>query len=436
MEILIKIAQFLLSLSLLIIAHEAGHFLFAKLFRTRVEKFYLFFNPGFSLLRKKIGETVYGIGWLPLGGYVKISGMIDESMDRAQMAQPPKAWEFRSKKTWQRLLIMIGGVLVNFLLALFIYSMILFHWGSSYLPNENVRYGVVCDSLALKAGFRDGDRILTIDGAPVEDFHEITTRLVLENPSSAEVLRDGARIQIPIPAGFAADNIRSGTAILFQPRYPAVIDSLASSSVILRAGMQAGDSIVSINGLAVTFVHELRTQLKAFEGQSITIGYFRDTTFMEASVVVPTPPLLGFYTRGLETKVQQYGLLESIPAGISMGLETSIMYLRQLRLLFTPETKAYESLGGFITIGSVFPGQWNWFAFWQLTAFLSIMLAIMNLLPIPALDGGHVMFLLYEMITGRKPSQKFMEHAQRFGMLLILFLLLFANGNDLLKLFR
>lgn len=436
MEVLVKIAQFVMSLSLLIIAHECGHFFFAKLFGVRVEKFYLFFNPGFSLFRKKIGDTEYGIGWLPLGGYVKISGMIDESMDREQMAKPPKPWEFRSKPTWQRLLIMIGGVTVNFLLALGIYSMILFTWGETYLPNQNVRYGVVCDSLALKAGFLDGDQIISIDGEPVVDFGAITPRLVMQKTQNVEVLRENSTLDIPIPSDFSTQNIRAQNVSLFQPRYPIVIDSFASPSVIHQAGMMRGDSVISINGQPVSFIHQLRDSLKEYEGQQIVLGFIRDTSFREVSVTVPSPALLGFYTKGMKTKKMEYGFFESIPAGIRMGVETSTMYLRQLRLLFAPETKAYESLGGFITIGSVFPGIWNWYAFWQLTAFLSIMLAIMNILPIPALDGGHVLFLLYEMITGRKPSQKFMEYAQLTGMFLIFFLIIVANGNDLIKLFQ
>jgi regulator of sigma E protease len=439
MEILIKVIQLLLSLSILIIVHECGHFFFAKLFKTRVEKFYLFFDPWFSLFKYKKGDTEYGIGWLPLGGYVKISGMIDESMDREAMKLPAQPYEFRSKPTWQRLLIMLGGVMVNFIMALVIYAGVLYCWGHEYLPTANAKYGIMTDSLGLQIGLKNGDKIISVDHEKVEDFHYVTSTILLNKAKTIQILRDSTPMDIQIPESFFAKFIKNPR--FFDARIPFVVGGFAKQSVAKEAGMLVEDSIVAINDVPVRFYDEIRSKLQTCKGQLIKVSVIRKSEQKEISVKVPETGLLGIALIGdpkrfFETKFIHYSLLESIPAGIKRGFTASSDYLKQFKLIFSRETKGYESLGGFITIGSIFPGVWDWQSFWSLTAFLSIILAIMNVLPIPALDGGHVLFLLYEIITGRKPSDKFLEYAQITGMVLILGLLLFANGNDVFKLVR
>lgn len=439
MEIVIKIAQLLLSLSILIILHEFGHFIFAKLFKTRVEKFYLFFNPGFALFKFKKGETEYGMGWLPLGGYVKISGMIDESMDKEAMKEPPKPYEFRSKPAWQRLFIMLGGVLMNAVLAFLIYSGILFVWGEEYLPAENAKYGIMVDSLARETGLQDGDKILALDREPVDDFFKIVPDLVLNEVSTIQVMRDGRMMDISVSDEIIPDLLNSPGFV--APRFPFILDRFAEESVAKEAGMKKGDRFIGFNGYDVRFYDQVTDSIEANKGEAITVSVLRDKDTLTFPMEVPPEGKLGVYANGnlsyhFDLKKHTYSFLQSIPAGFDRGVETFVSYLKQLRLIFSPETKAYKSVGGFITIGSIFPGEWNWQSFWSLTAFLSIILAIMNLLPIPALDGGHVMFLMYEIISGRKPSDKFMEYAQMTGMILILALLIFANGNDIIKLFN
>lgn len=439
MEILIKAGQLVLSLSILIILHEFGHFTFAKIFKTRVEKFYLFFDPWFSLFKIKKGETEYGIGWLPLGGYVKISGMIDESMDKEQMKQPPQPWEFRSKPSWQRLLIMVGGVLVNFLLALVLYSMVLYIWGEQYLPVQNAKYGIMCDSLALRAGLQQGDKILTIDGKVPEGFHTIVPDLVLDKKRDLEVERNGQVMHVTIPETMIAALIKDHGFI--TPRFPFVVDDFTKDSEAKKAGFEKGDKIVKINNAPVEFFDQFKSEILKYKNKSVSVGLLRGNDTITSTLNVPASGLIGVYpVSSLEAffKLKQinYGFFESIPAGISKGFQTISNYLKQFRLLFNPETKAYESLGGFISIGKIFPSVWDWEAFWNLTAFLSIILAVMNILPIPALDGGHVIFLLYEIVTGRKPGDKFLEYAQIAGMILLLSLLIFVNANDIIKLFK
>jgi regulator of sigma E protease len=439
MSVIIQIAQFLLSLSILVFLHELGHFAFAKLFRTRVEKFYIFFNPWFSLFKKKIGDTEYGIGWLPLGGYVKISGMIDESMDKEQMKKPPQPWEFRSKPAYQRLLIMVGGVLVNFLLALFIYSTILYVWGEQYLPTKNVKYGVMCDSVALDIGLRNGDKILTVDHVEIENFNKIFHDVVVNSARSIQVERDGQLVEIPILEEHLAPLLKS--EVFIAPRIPFIVDDFSKESPASEAGIQVNDQIVALNSSEIGYFDEFRTMMTDLKGQEVAVTILRGTERITYDFratddgkigVWPLVDLDGFFDL---VKVE-YSYLQAIPAGISKGFGNAISYLKQLKLIFTPKTKAYESLGGFIKIGSFFPTNWNWETFWEMTALLSIILAIMNLLPIPALDGGHVMFLLYEIVSGRKPGDKFMEYAQIAGMLILLALLLYANGNDVVQLFR
>lgn len=436
MEVVVKIAQFLLSISILVVLHEFGHFAFAKLFKTRVEKFYLFFNPWFSLFKFKKGETEYGMGWIPLGGYVKISGMIDESMDKEQMKQPAQPYEFRSKKSWQRLLIMLGGVMVNFVTALIIYSAVLYVWGEQYLPNKNVKYGIMVDSLAYDMGLRNGDKIISLDGKPVEDFTKILAELVLEETQTVQVNRNGEQLDIAVPEDLTPKLLKNPAFITV--RIPFYIDEFAKESPAKEAGMEREDQIIGLNGFKTEFFDIFKDSLSKYKNQHVNVSVLRNTDTLNFNVLVPETGLLGIapvgeISRFFELEEIHYSFLASIPAGINKGVETFKSYLKQLKLIFSPKTEAYKSLGGFITIGKIFPGVWDWQSFWILTAFLSIILAIMNVLPIPALDGGHVMFLLYEMITGRKPSDKFMEYAQITGMIILLALLIYANGNDIFR---
>lgn len=438
MEILIKTGQFLLSISILVILHEFGHFAFAKIFKTRVEKFYLFFNPWVSLFKVKKGETEYGVGWLPLGGYVKISGMIDESMDKEQMKQPPQPYEFRSKKSWQRLLIMLGGVLVNFITALVIYSAVLYVWGDQYLPNKNVKHGIVVDSVAYDMGLRNGDKIISVDNIEIEDFYQIPLDIALNDSKTIQVERAGEQIEIPIPETLVKQLLDSKGFI--DVRVPFYIAAFGKDSQAEKAGLEIDDRIIGVDSVSTEYYDQYANEIVNHKGEITSLQILRESDTLMVDVPVSKDGIIGVYAENpysfFELEKMEYSLLASIPAGINKGVETFKSYLKQLKLLFSPKTEAYKSLGGFITIGKIFPGTWNWQAFWNLTAFLSIILAIMNVLPIPALDGGHVMFLLYEMITGRKPSDKFLEYAQIVGMVLLLSLLLYANGNDIFKLFN
>ncbi len=447
MEILIKASQFILSLSLLIVLHELGHFIPAKLFKTRVEKFYLFFDYKFSLFKKKIGETVYGIGWIPLGGYVKISGMIDESMDTEQMALPPQPWEFRTKPAWQRLIIMLGGVFVNFILGIFIYTLLMYAYGEKFLPNENVKDGVwVQDSLAINLGIQTGDKVLTIDGERIKKFNELTLGFV--NGANFQIERNGALINKKIPEDFISqlvDRDKSAGAILL-PRYPFTIAGISKDSPNTNADLQPKDIIIAINGNSIKYFDEAQHELDKFKSQEITVTVRRASETKEVSVKVTEEGKLGVGLGQLNFKDLEklgyytfadidYSFVEAIPAGWNKSWKTLTNYVKQLKKIFNPSTGAYKGLGGFISIGSIFPSEWSAESFWNITAFLSIMLGFMNLLPIPALDGGHVVFTLWEMITGKKPGDKFLEYAQITGFLLLIALLLFANGNDLFKLF-
>jgi regulator of sigma E protease len=439
MIIFIKVAQLLLSLSILVIFHEFGHFISAKIFKTRVEKFYLFFDPWFSLFKFKKGETEYGVGWLPLGGYVKISGMIDESMDKEQMKLPPQPWEFRSKPAWQRLIIMLGGVTVNILLAIAIYICILFAWGDKYLPTSEVKYGITVDSMGYQMGLRNGDRILSIDHKTVEDFAAIPKQLILEQAKTIQVIRDGRNQEVVIPTGFLNKLIRSNSTGFISVRYPFEAGKFVLGSVAEKAGMKLNDRIIGINDSLFSYFDDFRIALQRYKNQKINILVLRGTDTLHLPVTIPAEGKIGVYHKDLSTyfnlKEKTYNLLTAIPAGFTRTFEKTGDYLKSIKLLFSQE-KAYESVGGFITIGSLFPDVWDWQTFWSWTAFLSIMLAVLNVLPIPALDGGHVMFLLYEIVFRRKPSDKFMEYAQITGMVLLFGLLIFANLNDIIKLFR
>ncbi len=440
MEILIKASQLLLSLSILVVFHEFGHFIAAKIFKTRVEKFYLFFDPWFSLFKFKKGETEYGVGWLPLGGYVKISGMIDESMDKEQMAQPPQPFEFRSKPAWQRLIIMLGGVSVNILLAIGIYIVTLSIWGEQYLPTSEVRYGITVDSLGYEMGLRNGDIIKTVNNKPVDDFSKIPAEIILEKAKTIQVKRDGADLEINVPEGFISKLIKSKSPDFINVRIPFEVAEFATSSPARDAGMKKGDKVIALDTIPAMYFDQFKSGIKQFSNKQVNIHVIRNTDTLALPVKVTENGTIGVGTKPPTTyfklKEHKYNIVQAVPAGTVKAFKGVSNYLQQLKLLFSPEVKAYESVGGFITIGSIFPAEWDWQAFWSLTAFLSIMLAILNVLPIPALDGGHVMFLFYEIITGRKPSDKFMEYAQIVGMVLLFALLIFANGNDVLKLIR
>ncbi len=440
MTVVIKIIQFVLSLSILVIIHELGHFIFAKIFKTRVEKFYLFFNPWFSIFKLRKGETEYGIGWLPLGGYVKISGMIDESLDSEQMKQPPQPWEFRSKPSWQRLLIMTGGVLFNFLLAFFIYVSILWVWGETYLPTSNVKYGIVTDSTGYSIGLRNGDKILSVDNQYIDNFYQIPKEIILNNRSTIQVERNGEVININILGEYIRDAIKGkGSIDARVPFRPFIVSGFGKTSPAKEAGVMPGDEITGADSIEFKFFDEFQGYLMKNRGKIITLNITRDNKNLN----IPVMPnesgrleVMRTFENIFEYKTIKYSFFKSIPAGFKLGVRTISDYLKQFRLIFSKEVKGYESLGGFITIGKIFPGIWNWQAFWNLTAFLSIILAIMNILPIPALDGGHVIFLTYEVITGRKPSDKFLEYAQIAGMIILFSLLIYANGNDIIKLIR
>jgi regulator of sigma E protease len=440
MEIFIKIVQLVFSLSILVILHELGHFIPAKLFKTRVEKFYLFFDPWFSIFKFKKKDTEYGIGWLPLGGYVKISGMIDESMDKEQMKQPPQPWEFRSKKTWQRLIIMLGGVTMNVILAMGIYIVMLCVWGEEYLPTKNAKYGIACDSLALEMGLRNGDKIVSVDNKEVEDFLKITKEIILEQAKTIQVIRDGKPVEVKISNQFIGKIIEHKSLDFITPRFPCEVGGFTKKSIAEKAGIKVDDKIIGLNETKILYFDEFRTEIKKYKNKPVTIVALRGKDTVRIKMTVSPEGLIGFSHKDL-TKYfvfasREFTFFEAIPAGIKKAYTSVGDYLKNLKLIFSPDTKAYESVGGFIAIGNIFPSEWDWQSFWGLTAFLSIMLAIMNILPIPALDGGHVLFLLWEIITGRKPSDKFLEYAQYVGMFILLALLLFANGNDIIKLFK
>jgi regulator of sigma E protease len=432
MEIfLIKALQLIVSLSILVIVHEFGHFVFAKSFKTRVEKFYLFFNPWFSLFKfkPKNSETEYGIGWVPLGGYVKISGMIDESMDKAALAGPPQPWEFRSKPAWQRLLIMVGGVLFNFILAFFIYSLIVFQWGDNYIPmNKTPLY---FGEVAHSAGFRDGDILLSADGKRLTRYDELDLFRAIK-ADEVTVLREGAEAKIILPEDFKLKVIASKAP--FADYYPSIVDSVIAGGAAEQAGLQKGDRIVALNGLNVASFSALTNMLAQYADNDVALKIIRNGEDLELPAHIGIDGKLGFSAAFPKLRqTDNYNIFTAFPAGIKLGFRKLSFYVLQLRIVFTKE--GIQNIGGFGAIGNLFPPTWNWADFWNMTAFLSIMLGVMNLLPIPALDGGHVLFLLVEVVTRRKPSDKFLERAQYVGMILLFALLLYANGNDVLRLF-
>ena len=438
MDIFIKISQFILSLSLLIVLHELGHFIPAKLFKTKVEKFYLFFDYKFSIFKKKIGETVYGIGWIPLGGYVKIAGMIDESMDTEQMKEDPKPWEFRTKPAWQRLIIMLGGVTVNFLLGIFIYIMILNVWGEDYVSTDDVKSGFAVSKEFEEYGFRNGDKILKINDEIPFNVLDVNKHLFLRDISTIEVEHlDGSNEKIALPEEIGLTMWTNGVMEPFLPRFAAIIDSVIPTSPGYKVGLQNNDKIISVDGNQVLFWDEFTSKVKANkEFDEMALVVMRNENIDTLYITPDAEGKIGVYPKNtlmeqVNVNHKDYSFAESIPKGTSSAYWTLRDYMAQFKYVFTQ--KGATSLGGFGTILSIFPTEWDWQRFWSLTAFLSIMLAFMNLLPIPALDGGHVVFTLYEMISGRKPSDKFLEYAQIAGFIFLITLLLYANGNDVYK---
>jgi regulator of sigma E protease len=443
MDFLIKAAQLLMSLSILVVLHELGHFIPAKLFKTRVEKFYLFFDPWFSVVKKKIGDTEYGIGWLPLGGYVKISGMIDESMDKEQMEKPAESWEFRAKPAWQRLIIMLGGVTVNLFLGIFIYSMTLYTYGDKYLPIENMKDGVHADEMATTLGFKTGDKIISADGVLVERYSDIMESIITSRTILVE--RNGTEKELTMPIDLI-DQFLSNPSRLISKRIPTVVSGVEKGSNAEIGGLQKRDIIKGVNGISFSYFDEFKTALSTHISDTIEVMVDRGGEEKLLTVLVSDKGTLGFATANLtvtqleklevyEFASDKYGFFAAFPAGYKKAIKKLGSYISQFKMILSPSTGAYKGMGGFGAIGSMFPATWNWEIFWNLTAFLSLMLAFMNILPIPALDGGHVVFLLYEMIVGKPAPEKIMEYAQGVGMILLLSLLVFANGNDILKLF-
>ena len=443
MIVLIKTIQVILALAILIVVHELGHFIFAKIFRIRVDKFFLFFDAGgFRLLSTKTGwfarlfpkaaqwETEYGIGWLPLGGYCKIAGMIDESMDTEHLRTEPQPWEFRTKPAWQRLLVMAGGVLFNFLFAVIMYSTILGIWGEAYLKNEG--NSIYVNELAYEMGFRNGDRILAFDDYIPDDFAMLQADLVRENTHRVSVLRQGDTLNIYIDQSMIGDVLQSPG--MFSLAHPFIISSVAENSPNYGADLQSGDRIISIDSVRTEFVQDAWKILGDRKGGQVRATVTRQNDTMIMAMQVDTTGLLGVHLQSPQVQRREYSAFSAIPAGFRKTFSTISGYLKDLRLVVTPSTEAYRSVGSFIAIGQIFPASWDWYSFLNIIALLSIMLAVMNLLPIPALDGGHILFTIFEMATGRKPSDRFLMVTQAVGMILLLALMFLAIGNDIIRL--
>ena len=489
MTVLIKIIQVILALSILVIVHEFGHFIASRIFRVRVEKFYMFFDWKFSIFRcKRVNgrlrfkffcknepekyitheridpvtkkkeyeyekidlntlpeddwrraedSTEFGLGWVPLGGYCKIAGMIDESMDQAQMAQEPQPWEFRTKPAWQRLIIMIGGVFMNVVLAFLIYIGLIASYGEQYISTAAVnKYGIAVDSLGYNLGLRDGDKILNVDGKYVEDFSQIPMVLLLEDTKYIDVERDGDSMRIELPKDAVNQMIKARTTFL-NMRMPFVVGGFSNGSYAEKAGMMEKDWIIGINEVETPYFQDFKKVIGDYRDQDVSMKIIREGDTVTMPVHVGGDATIGVYAaQMLEVSTKEYTFWQSIPRGLKKTGKELSDYWKQLKLIAKPSTGAYESLGGFITIGSIFPDSFIWEQFWRMTAFLSIILAVMNILPIPGLDGGHVLFLLWEVVTGRKPSDKFLERATTRGFIFLLMLLIYANGNDILRLFR
>lgn len=435
MELTIKIIQFFLCFTILVGIHELGHFLMARAFRIRVDKFYIFFDPWFSLFKFRRGHTEYGLGWLPLGGYVKIAGMVDESMDKEQLRQPVQPWEFRAKPAWQRFLVMIAGVVMNIVLAIAIYCGICYAWGDTYFSNADARWGYSFNQAGHELGFEDGDRFLTVDGSPVDDPLEVLNALLItEGDRTVVVERGGEERTLVLPLDeLIAMRQSKGYEKLFRLREPFLIDSIVAPGA---AALQKGDEIIAVDDRRGLEFFDYRAYLKLHSGQEVRIEALRGADTVALTLPVDSEGRLGVIAAAPYTpRTRHYTFWQSIPAGFHKAGRTIASYWQQLKLIVQPKTELYKEVGGFLSIGSIFPGTWNWQDFWAKTAFLSIILAVMNILPIPGLDGGHAIFTFWEMITGRKVSDKVLEAAQYVGLLLILALLLYANGNDIYRFF-
>lgn len=448
METLIRIAQFILSLSILVLLHEFGHYITARMFKTRVEKFYLFFDflfpiptiLNFAIFKKKIGDTEYGLGWFPLGGYVKIAGMIDESMDEEAMKLPPKPDEFRSKKPYQRLIIMLGGIIVNILLAFVIYAQLLYWNGESYLPTENVKYGFAVDTIAQKVGLQDGDKIISYNGGEkFKRVEAIPIDMLVNNAQTLEIERAGEKKTLTIPKEVYKQIMATKGADFITPIVPCVVDTLLPGMALANAGGKQDDRIIQLDTVPIRYFHEFRREIQNFKGASTYIVALRGNDTVRINITIPDSAKVGFMTYKLDKYFdiveKKYGFFASFPAGVNKTWETLVNYVKQFRIIFNRDLQGYKQVGSFFTIAKQFSPQWDWIRFWSLTAFLSIALAFVNLLPIPALDGGHALFTLVEMITGRAPSEKFLERAQVVGMVIILALMVFALGNDIFRTF-
>lgn len=439
MDVLLKIIQVILSLSLLVLVHEFGHYITARIFRIRVEKFYLFFPPAIFKFKPKGSDTEFGIGCIPLGGFCKISGMIDESMDTEAMKKPPQPWEFRSRPAWQRLIVMAGGVLMNVILAIIIYIAILFTWGEQYIRTADAVYGIETSPLAREIGFCDGDRIIAFDGKPAPDnFADLHVDMLRDQVERVTVLRGDDTVDVAIDPEYMPAMLN--TPGMIGIRLPILVGGLPDTSINAGADLRTGDRFLSVSGRPVTYYQDLQNVLADNAGRTVDLRLLRGNDTVSVPVQVGQDGrievLLQRDASGINVTRREYNLLEAIPAGFMMTFNNIGHYIKELGLIFSPQTEAYKSVGSFIAIGSIFPSSWDWQIFWNITALLSIMLAVMNLLPIPALDGGHILFLLYEMITGRKPSDRFMEVAQMIGMLLLLLIMILAFGNDIMRLIR
>ena len=436
-----KTAQFILSFSIIVVLHELGHFIPARLFGARVEKFYLFFNPGFSLWKKKIGDTEYGLGWIPFGGYVKISGMIDESMDKEQMNKAPESFELRSKPAYQRLIVMLGGVIVNVILAIVIFIGIAWFWGDDFLPAKNLSYGIHPTEISKKMGLQDGDIIVALDQKELKDFFELESKIVLEDPKTIQVKRGDSVLSLTFPTNIAAElaNANNSTAFVV-PMFPVIVDSIGKTSVVVEGSFQKNDTLLSINGQSVKYQHEFIEVKKKYSDSVVTILAKRGMDTVKIRTLINNKAQLGLFVKLpmqlFKTVHQEYSFAEAIPTGIQRCFTTLDNYVTGIKQIFTGKVNPNDSLGSLISIGNTFPSQWDWERFWTLTAVFSIVLGFMNVLPIPALDGGHALFILFEMITGRKPSDKFMEYAQIAGMILMFGLMLYALGLDFWRLFK
>ena len=474
MVLFIKIIQVIFALSVLVLVHELGHYTFAKLFKTRVDQFYMFFNPKFSIFRCKwfggrlhtkffskndkplppdtdLGtladddwrkypdNTEYGIGWVPLGGYCAIAGMIDETKDASSLSKEPQPWELRTKPAWQRFLIMFGGVLFNFILAIILYAAVLHHWGEEYLKNEDAVYGIAVNDLSYEMGFRNGDRILTIDGREIDDFSKIQLELVHSRASEVKVLRGTDTITINIGEEYIPQMLNSPG--MFSLAYPFVVAGFMENSINENSGLQPGDRVVAVDGKEMFIVQDIQAELALHKGDSVVFGLDRDGVRTSAGMLVDTTGkvqvmLEGDLTKFFKITQLKYKFFPAIPAGIRKACNYIGSYVKDLGLIFSPKTKAYKSVGSFITIGRIFPGTWDWQRVWSLMAMLSIMLAVLNIIPIPGLDGGHILFILVEIVTGRKPSDTFLEVAQTIGTILLIGLMVLAFGNDIRSLFK